>query len=107
MPLLYTDVVHAGTATLFWDPATTNTDGTQLTDIVGYRAYYGASSGNYSQSINVGNVATYALSLADGATNYFAVTAPHSGHLIPFLITSVYAKLMPKDSFISFIGSPP
>jgi hypothetical protein len=75
LPLLYTDVVHAGIATLFWDPPTTNTNGTPLTDIAGYTAYYGASSENYSQSINVDNVATYALSLADGATNYVAVTA--------------------------------
>ncbi len=67
---------YAGSATLSWNPPTTNTDGTPLTDLAGYKIYYGTSSGNYTQIINVGNVTTYPVSnLTAGATYYFVVTA--------------------------------
>jgi len=73
---LNTSVAFSGVATLSWNPPTTNADGTPLTDLSGYRVYYGNSSGNYSQNINVGNVATYIINnLTEGLTYYFAVTA--------------------------------
>jgi hypothetical protein len=31
----------SGQATLSWDPPTTNVDGTPLTDLAGYKVYYG------------------------------------------------------------------
>lgn len=44
-------------------------------DIVGYRVHYGTSSGNYSQSNDVGNVTGTTISnLNAGQTYYFAVT---------------------------------
>ena len=42
-----------GTATLTWDPPTTNTDSTQLTDLAGYKLYYGTASGNYTINVNI------------------------------------------------------
>jgi ABC-type glycerol-3-phosphate transport system substrate-binding protein len=33
-------------ATLTWDAPTTNVDGTPLTDLAGYKVYYGTSLGN-------------------------------------------------------------
>ncbi|MCP4255486.1 MAG: hypothetical protein GY775_19195, partial [Candidatus Scalindua sp.] len=46
------------------------------TDLMGYRVYYGTSSGNYGSPISVGKTKTScALDLARGMTNYFAVTA--------------------------------
>lgn len=69
----------AGTATLSWSPPTTNADGSPITDLAGYKIYYGTASGNYSQSIDVGNVTTYTFSsLADGNTYYFSATAYNS-----------------------------
>jgi len=65
---------YSGQATLSWDPPTTNADGTPLTDLEGYKVYYGTLSGNYSQNIDAGNVTTYTANLSDG-TYYFAVTA--------------------------------
>jgi len=66
----------AGDATLSWDAPTTNEDGTPLTDLAGYKVYYGTSSGNYSQSIDVGNVTTYVVNnLTEGLTYYFTATA--------------------------------
>jgi len=69
-------VSHAGQAILSWDPPATNTDGSALTDLAGYKIYYGTSSGNYSTVITVGNVTTYTITgLTDNITYYFATTA--------------------------------
>jgi hypothetical protein len=61
---------------LSWSAPTTNTDGTQLKDLAGYKAYYGTASRTYSQVVDVGNVTTRQINnLTDGLTYYFAVTA--------------------------------
>jgi hypothetical protein len=71
-----------GSVTLAWDAPTTNTDGTSLTDLAGFKVYYGISSGNYTAVVNVGNVATYTVnSLAPGYTYYFNVTAYNTSNL--------------------------
>ena len=68
--------VFAGTSTLSWIAPTTNSDGTLLTDLAGYKIYYGTSSGNYTQTIDAGNVITYQVAgLTNGGTYYFSVTA--------------------------------
>ncbi len=61
--------------TLAWDAATTNTDGTVLTDLAGYKLRYGTSSGNYSNSVTVGAGTSYVLNNLAPGTYYFAVTA--------------------------------
>jgi hypothetical protein len=44
--------------------------------VAGYRVYYGPSSGNYTNSVNVGNVTSSIISgLANGAPYFFTVTA--------------------------------
>ncbi len=69
-------ILFAGSAQLSWTPPTANTDGTPLTDLAGYKVYYGTASGKYSQSVNAGNVTTYTVpNLTDGTTYYFATTA--------------------------------
>ncbi len=66
----------AGTTSLVWDPPTTNTDGTPLTDLAGYKIYYGTTSGSYTNNIDVGNVTTSVVNnLTDGRTYYFTATA--------------------------------
>ena len=76
---LNSPAAFSGTATLSWDAPTTNADGTPLTDLAGYKVYFGNFSGNYSQNMNVDNVdnvTTYTVNnLTDGLTYYFAVTA--------------------------------
>lgn len=69
----------ATSVTLTWDASTTNTDGTALTDLAGYKVYYGTSPGNYTATINAGNVTTYMVSGLAPGTYYFAVTAVNSG----------------------------
>ena len=67
---------HAGQAILLWDPPTTNADGTTLTDLAGYKVYYGTASGNYSTVIDAANVTSYTVTnLTSNATYYFATTA--------------------------------
>ncbi len=63
------------TATLSWAPPTTNTDGTELTDLAGYKVYYGTSPGGYETDIDAGNTTTYTIPDLSPATYYFAVTA--------------------------------
>ena len=63
----------AGTATLSWKAPTTNTDGTPLTDLGGYKIHYGTASGSYTATVVVGKTTTYAFALPAG-TYYFAVT---------------------------------
>jgi fibronectin type 3 domain-containing protein len=58
----------AGTISLAWDANTSS-------GIAGYKVYYGTSSGNYPDVINVGDTATYTVSnLQSGHTYYLAVT---------------------------------
>jgi Putative Ig domain len=69
-----------GAATLSWTPPTRNTDGTSLTNLSGYRIYYGTSSGSLTRtvSINSAGISTYVLSDLSPATYYFAITAVNS-----------------------------
>lgn len=39
--------------TVAWKPPTENEDGTPLTDLAGYRIYYGTSSGKYSEEVQI------------------------------------------------------
>jgi hypothetical protein len=62
-------VSSAAKVSLAWD---TDPDPT----VVGYKVYYGATSGVYTNSIDVGDVTSATLSnLVDGVTYYFSATA--------------------------------
>jgi hypothetical protein len=51
-------------------------DGSPITDLVGYKLYYGTSSGDYTTSVDVGDTLSgYVVGLTHGTTYYFAVTA--------------------------------
>jgi hypothetical protein len=67
----------AGTATLSWVAPTQNIDGTPITNLAGFRIYYGTSAGALSQTIDVAGPAATTYALADLApgTYYFVVTA--------------------------------
>ena len=68
--------VGTGSVTLSWQAPTTNADGSTLTDLAGYRVYYGETPGNYTDVVTVGNYTSASIgSLPVGKTLYFAVTA--------------------------------
>jgi Fibronectin type III domain len=64
-------------ATLSWDAPTTNTNGTALTNLAGYRIYYGSSPKELSQSVTINTTGTQTYVIDDLApgTWYFAVMA--------------------------------
>jgi Fibronectin type III domain len=65
------------TATVSWEAPTTNTDGTPLTDLVGYRICYGSSPEDLSHSVQINTVGlqTYVIDGLEPGTWYFAVRA--------------------------------
>ena len=71
-------VTSTGTATLSWLPPTENTDGSVLTDLAGYKIYYGTSAGVYTSVIAIDNpgVSTFVVdNLPGGYTYYFVITS--------------------------------
>jgi large repetitive protein len=66
-----------GTATLSWTPVTTNTNGSALTDLAGYKIYYGTSSSALSNFVVLSNpsLTTYTLSNLSTGTWYFGIIA--------------------------------
>lgn len=69
--------ISDGRVTLSWTPPTENTDGTPLTDLSGYKIYYGTSAGALTKSIDVSTagVSMYVVEDLTPATWYFAITA--------------------------------
>lgn len=76
MTFLSASTIYAEELTLSWNAPTADANGDPLTDLKGYTVYHRTEPGNYSQSIDVGNVTTYTVTgLTAGLTYYFAVTA--------------------------------
>lgn len=69
--------------TLSWTPPIERADGTALTDLAGYRIYYGADSAQLDQVIGVDDagLSTYVISGLPAGTWYFAMTALDAGGL--------------------------
>ena len=69
-----------GTALLSWVPPTQNADGSLLSDLAGYKIYYGTLPGNYSNSITLNNagLSSYLVENLAPATWYFVMTAFNS-----------------------------
>jgi fibronectin type 3 domain-containing protein len=64
--------------TLSWVGPTENTNGSALTDLAGYKIYYGTSPKQLNEMVAVANpgLQTYVIDgLAVGATYYFSITA--------------------------------
>lgn len=71
-------VVSTGSATLSWTPPTERTDGSALTDLAGYKIYYGTSQGDYTTTIDIDNpgLTSFVVSeLSGNSTYYFVMTA--------------------------------
>jgi hypothetical protein len=66
-----------GSATLSWTPPTTNSDGTPLVNLAGFRILYGQASRQYSQVLDIASpvIATAMIENLSAGTWYFAVKA--------------------------------
>ena len=72
-----------GTATLTWLAPEANADGSALTDLAGYRIYYGNVSGQYDRQLDISGAGTMSAvidNLSQGSW-YFAATALNSSGL--------------------------
>lgn len=73
------DVVETGMGSviLSWAPPTQNTDGSALTDLAGYRIYYGVEEHDFPNMIIIDNpgIASYLVEGLTPNTYYFAATA--------------------------------
>lgn len=70
-----------GEATVNWTPPTSNTDGSALTNLAGYRVSYGTSPTALVSTVQVANpgLSSYTVSNLEPGTYYFAVRAYTSG----------------------------
>jgi len=75
--------VQTGSATIRWTPPTTNSDNSPLTNLAGYRIYYGTSSGNLTQVLNLPNpgITSGVVDNLSAGTWYFAVTSYNSSNV--------------------------
>jgi predicted phage tail protein len=69
-----------GSAAISWSMPTSNADGTALTDIAGYRVFYGTNPGSLSNVVNVAGASSTSTSVTGLAagTYYFAVATVNS-----------------------------
>ena len=68
---------QTGSATLSWSAPTARTDGSPLTDLAGYKIFYGRMSGTYDHQININNpgISTYVVENLVSGDWYFALAA--------------------------------
>lgn len=72
--------VATGSATLSWTPPTLNTDGSALTNLSGYKIYWGTALGTYPNSVTLSNpgLTSYVVDNLVPGTYYFVATALNS-----------------------------
>lgn len=77
------NITTSGTALLSWSPPAENTDGSTLEDLMGYRIYYGNSSGSYSESITINStgITSYLVENLSSGQWYFVMTAVNSSNV--------------------------
>jgi hypothetical protein len=69
-----------GNVTLSWASPTLNSDGTPLTDLAGFKIYWGNTPDNLTHSVTIDNpgITTYVVENLTPATYYFAASAFNS-----------------------------
>ncbi|MDH5570524.1 MAG: putative Ig domain-containing protein, partial [Gammaproteobacteria bacterium] len=73
-------VITTGSITLSWSAPLENTDNSTLTDLSGFKIYYGTSSGNYTNIIDLSNpsLSSYIIDTLPSATYYIVISAYNS-----------------------------
>ena len=88
--------------TLTWNPPTQNTDGTPLTDLAGYKVYWGTVSGTYPNSVSAPIGSSYVVAdqnLLEDQNYCFVVTAVNSfgTESVPSNESCVTTPTLPRD----------
>ena len=96
--VLFPMIAYGAAVGLAWDANTES-------DLAGYKVYYGTTSGNYSQSIDVGNTTEYTLTgLAENVTYYIAVTAYDLGNNeSAYSVELVHTIAITKDTTLPMV----
>ena len=70
-----------GAATLSWQPPTENSDGSSMSDLAGYRIYYGRDANTLSQSVVLDNpgLTRYVVENLTPAIWHFSMTSVNAG----------------------------
>jgi hypothetical protein len=70
-------VASTSAATVDWSPPTENVDGSTLTNLAGYKLYYGNSETNLSESVKISNpgLSSYTVSDLPSGKWYFAIAS--------------------------------
>ena len=79
-----------------WLPPTQNTDGSPLTDLAGYKIYWGQSQRDYSNSVTLNNpgLASYIVEQLTSGRWYFATTSFNS-HGVESAFSNEGSKTIP------------
>ena len=87
--------IALGSVTMSWSPPITNADGSALTDLAGYRIYYGRTSSVLDQMAVINNAGTtrYVIDNLAPATWYFSMTSYNSAGLESARSTTVSRTL--------------
>jgi hypothetical protein len=97
MPAFAIAVTEVGTksATLSWKPPTVNSNGSALTNLAGYRIYYGTSASALTRAITINSVGvtTEVITDLNPGTYYFALMAFNAAGTESKLSNVVSAKL--------------
>lgn len=64
-----------GSISMAWAAPTTYVDGTPITNLGGFKAYYGTASRTYTHVVDMGNVTSYTINSLSPGTYYIAITS--------------------------------
>lgn len=66
--------VVTGSISLTWSAPTTNSDGSPVSDLAGYRVYYGTASGFYTDNVTINNPSTLSATISNlPADTYYVI----------------------------------
>jgi hypothetical protein len=84
-----------GSATVSWIPPTTNTNGTPLINLAGYRIYYGTDSSSLKQSVQIANpgITRLAIDNLSPARWYFTIVSYNKENIESPLSKAVSKKI--------------
>jgi len=85
----------SSSVTFSWTPPTENSNGSQLTNLAGYKIHYGTASQDYSEVVALNNPSLnrYVLDSLPRGTYYFAITAYNSAGIESPLSGEITATL--------------